>query len=139
MTLVPKLPPYHQFHQAESTYTKTNKNKLMEKNLNRSFLKSENVDNMQIKNEIKDKLDFKKGMLKLLNEYDYIYKKKPLEEYDMDKIISKKIMFHLNDFFTKELSERMEHVVVVNHCNSNNKLSRCKKFKNMNKTKKKIK
>ena len=110
--------------------------KLQYEQLINRFLKSENVDNMQIKNEIKDKLDFKKEMLKLLNEYDYTYKKKQLEEYDMDKIISKKIMYHLNVFFTKKLSERKDHAVVVNHCNPVNKLSRCKKFKNMNKTKK---
>ena len=114
--------------------------KLQYEQLINRFLKSENLYNMQIKDRIKDKIEFKNEMLRMLNEYDYTYKKKPLEEYDMDKIISKKIMFHLNEFFTKDLSKRTEHIIVVNNSKSVNKFTRCKnyKYRNMNKTKKNI-
>ena len=80
------------------------------------FLKSENhvIKTMQIL-MFENGLDFKRTMLQLLHEYDYKYEKKNLAEYDMDKIISKKILHHLNTFFTPYKRNLMEQIVVLNN------------------------
>jgi hypothetical protein len=59
--------------------------------------------------------NFKRAMLELLHEYDYKYVKKNIAEYDMDKIISKKILYHLNTFFTPYKRSLMEQIVVLNN------------------------
>ena len=63
------------------------------------FLKSENLAIKQVQQQIniESKTEFKRTMLQLLHEYDYKYEKKNLVEYDMDKIISKKILKHLRN------------------------------------------
>jgi hypothetical protein len=65
--------------------------------------------------KIKNGADFKRDMLQLLHEYDYKYVKKNIAEYDMDKIISKKILYHLNTFFTPYKRSLMEQIVVLNN------------------------
>jgi hypothetical protein len=90
--------------------------KLQYETLITRFLKSENptiktMQQMMFENE----LDFKRAMLHLLNEYDYKYVKKNIAEYDMDKIISKKILHHLNTFFTPYKRSLMEQIVVLNN------------------------
>jgi hypothetical protein len=42
---------------------------------------------------------FKTNALNQLNKYDYVVTAKNLNEYELDKIITKKIMWHLNKFF----------------------------------------
>jgi hypothetical protein len=81
------------------------------------FLKSENhvIKEMQQQMHIENGQDFKRGMLQLLHEYDYKYVKKNIAEYDMDKIISKKILYHLNTFFTPYKRTLMEQIVVLNN------------------------
>jgi hypothetical protein len=80
------------------------------------FLKSENPAIKQVQRQlnIKSNADFKRTMLELLNEYDYKYVKKNITDYDMDKIISKKILYHLNTFFTPYKRSVMEQIVVLN-------------------------
>jgi hypothetical protein len=75
----------------------------------------------------------------MMNEYEYTYSKKNMEEYDMDKIISKKIMHHLNSFFTKEMDmdNRLEHAVVVNGSSAKNSSpTKVRRRRRNNKTKK---
>ena len=48
---------------------------------------------------IKDPDDFEKFMTIEYNRYDYKYTEKNSEEYEIDKIIGKQIMSHLQDFF----------------------------------------
>jgi hypothetical protein len=81
------------------------------------FLKSENpvIKQVQQQINIQSNSEFKRIMLQLLYEYDYKYDKKNLAEYDMDKIISKKILHHLNTFFTPYKRNLMEQIVVLNN------------------------
>lgn len=113
-------------------------------NLIARFLKSTSTTNRALHEMIaEDEYDFKSDMLGRMNEYHYKYVKKPMIEYEMDKIISKKIMHHLNIFFTKKLSDRMEHMIVVNNDNDSKFVktahTRYKKGRRNNKTKKKNK
>lgn len=79
------------------------------------FLRSENPSIKPLQQlAIKSSVDFKRAMLELLHEYDYKYVKKTIADYDMDKIISKKILYHLNTFFTPYKRSVMEQIVVLN-------------------------
>ena len=99
------------------------------------FLKSTNATVAQIRNRIVTH-DCKNTLLQMMNEYEYTYSKKNMEEYDMDKIISKKIMHHLNSFFTKDMDNRLEHAVVVNCRSKNSKPTKVRRRQKNNKTKK---
>lgn len=50
---------------------------------------------------IVDPLDFKEFMKNYTSHYDYKYVEKSKDEYEIDKIITKKTMFHLQTFFNK--------------------------------------
>jgi hypothetical protein len=91
------------------------------------FLNSSNKININIINNITDKPGFVKFMLESLNEYDYKYEKKSEIEYDMDKIITKKILYHIDNFLK---GEQKNHVVFVNNNVNNNTKSHSRK--NMN-------
>ena len=58
--------------------------------------------------------DFYTNMVSLLNEYDYKYVKKPTIEYDMDKVISKKLLHYLSRFFSPDMQFDTEQVVILN-------------------------
>lgn len=90
--------------------------KLQYETLITRFLKSENptIKTMQ-QTMFESASNFKRAMLELLHEYDYKYVKKNIAEYDMDKIISKKILYHLNTFFTPYKRSLMEQIVVLNN------------------------
>lgn len=51
---------------------------------------------------ITDSVYFEKFMLKIMSAYEYEYIEKMKDEMDIDKIITKKIMLHLQDFFNKK-------------------------------------
>jgi hypothetical protein len=59
---------------------------------------------------IKDPDDFEKFMTIEYNRYDYKYAEKNSEEYEIDKIIGKQIMSHLQDFFktSNKTTKRMK-------------------------------
>ena len=53
---------------------------------------------------MKDKKDadaFITFMKKFMMKYDYTYVEKKTKDYDIDKIVTKKTMIHLQDFFNK--------------------------------------
>jgi hypothetical protein len=95
------------------------------------FLKSENhvIKYVQQQINITSGVDFKREMLQLLHEYDYKYVKKNIAEYDMDKIISKKILYHLNTFFTPYKRSLMEQIVVLNNPSPNTYGAPSRRFK----------
>ena len=47
--------------------------------------------------------------LKYINRYQFIYVTKHKNEYDIDKIITKKIMVHLQGFFNKKFQLKIKH------------------------------
>ena len=49
--------------------------------------------------EIKDKVNFKVKLLNIMNKYKYNFEKKSHMDYNIDKILSKKILEHLHSFF----------------------------------------
>jgi uncharacterized protein (DUF1697 family) len=51
---------------------------------------------------ISNKKDFIEFMKAHINKYHFTYVTKPIDEYDVDKIITKKIMMHLQSFFSKK-------------------------------------
>lgn len=51
---------------------------------------------------ITDKKKFTNYMLTYMNQYAYTYVEKSADEYEIDKIITKKTMFHLQTFFNKQ-------------------------------------
>ena len=51
---------------------------------------------------ISNKKDFIEFMKAHINKYHFTYVTKPINEYDVDKIITKKIMMHLQGFFSKK-------------------------------------
>lgn len=90
--------------------------KLQYEVLIRRFLKSENQAIKHVQQlAVANVTEFKKTMLELLHEYDYKYVKKNIIDYDMDKIISKKILYHLDTFFTPHKRSIMEQIVILNN------------------------
>jgi hypothetical protein len=69
-----------------------------------------------------DKNDFSNTMMKLMNNYQFTFIQKTKEETELDKVVSKEIMIHLQYFF--------------NHSISKNKKTKYKRNKNFNKTRK---
>lgn len=82
----------------------------------RRFLSSSNKIMLNVINKISDKQHFFINMLESLNQYDYKYEKKCPLEYDMDKIITKKILYHIDIFFK---GEQKNHVIIVNYAKNN--------------------
>ena len=62
------------------------------------FINSEYIKKIIYDFEIND---FKNNMIKEIDKYNYDYIYKNLDEYEIDKILGKKILLHLNDFFNK--------------------------------------
>ena len=65
---------------------------------------------------VQDPTGFEKFMINEYERYNYKYTEKNNEEYDLDKIIGKQIMSHLEDFFKTE-----------NNNTTNNKTKRTKR------------
>jgi len=53
-------------------------------------------------NKLTDINDFREYMNNYINKYDFVYSKKNEKDYELDKIISKKIMVHLQTFFDND-------------------------------------
>jgi hypothetical protein len=51
--------------------------------------------------DIINKNEFKEYMVSFMNNYQYFYVKKKPEEYNIDKLLSDKILLHLHIFFDK--------------------------------------
>jgi hypothetical protein len=58
-----------------------------------------------LSSKIVDKSDFNNKMMDQFKEYNFEIKEKNMEEYNIDKILSKKIMVHLQDFFNTSLND----------------------------------
>jgi hypothetical protein len=71
--------------------------------------------------KIMDKNDFIVFMNNYINKYNFVYTKKTESDYEMDKIISKKIMLHLQTFFDSDWrnSENKDDIIIKS--NRNNK------------------
>ena len=91
------------------------------------FTKSTNTRIQSLRKCIINERDFYTNILSLLNEYDYKYVKKPSIEYEMDKIISKKLLHYLNRFFSTNADLDTEQVVILNDTPSKKSNTRRKK------------
>jgi len=58
---------------------------------------------------ISNKKDFIEFMKVHISKYQFMYVTKPPKEYDVDKIITKKIMVHLQSFFSKKFQIKYKH------------------------------
>lgn len=78
--------------------------------------------------KIMDKDDFIDFMNKYISKYNFVYIKKNDSDYEMDKIISKKIMLHLQTFFDNDWKniENKDDIIIKNN-KRNWKLSRNKR------------
>ena len=75
-------------------------------------------------NEFKEN-EFKEQFIKYLNRYHYIPKHKTPEEQQVDKIISKRILHHLKDFFNRtqnKITQKYHKYYVKNKTLKNKKL-----------------
>jgi hypothetical protein len=70
--------------------------------------------------------DFSEFMLNYMNQYEYKYVEKPENEYEIDKIITKKTMFHLQTFFNKNWKDAKPNKAFTNKRKSS---GRTKTFK----------
>ena len=61
------------------------------------------------KSLVLDKQYFSEFMKAYINRYQFIYVTKHKNEYDIDKIITKKIMVHLQGFFNKKFQLKIKH------------------------------
>jgi hypothetical protein len=83
-----------------------------------------------------DKSDFNKKMLDQFKTYNFDITEKNMEEYNIDKILSKKIMVHLQDFFNMSLNTSSNKIYKKTNKNSkSNKVNKSNKI-TKNKTKK---
>jgi hypothetical protein len=86
-----------------------------------------------LSSEMVDKSDFNKKMLEQFKTYNFDITEKNMEEYNIDKILSKKIMVHLQDFFNTSLNSLSNKIYKKTNKNSkSNKVNKMSK----NKTKK---
>ena len=81
-----------------------------------------------LRNCIINEKDFYTDMVSLLNDYDYKYVKKPTIEYDMDKVISKKLLHYLSRFFSPDMQFDTEQVVILNDVPTKKSNTRRKKY-----------
>jgi hypothetical protein len=90
-----------------------------------------------LSSEIVDRSDFNKKMLEQFKDYNFEITEKNTEEYNIDKILSKKIMIHLQDFFKMSLSNNLSNKT-YKKTNKNYKINKSNKMNksNKNKTKK---
>jgi len=58
--------------------------------------------------------DFENFMINYMEQYDYKYIEKPKEEYEIDEIITKKTMFHLQTFFNKNWNDQQHSKSLTN-------------------------
>lgn len=63
---------------------------------------------------ISNKKDFIEFMKTHISKYKFMYVSKPPKEYDVDKIITKKIMVHLQSFFSKKFQIKYKHHNITN-------------------------
>jgi len=92
------------------------------------FIKSTNVRILALRKCIINEQEFYTTMLALLNEYDYKYVKKPIIEYEMDKVISKKLLHYLDYFFAPIAQFNTEQVVILNDVPTKKSTTRRKKM-----------
>ena len=89
-----------------------------------------------LSSEMVDKSDFNKKMLDQFKTYNFDITEKNMEEYNIDKILSKKIMVHLQDFFNMSLNTSSNKIYKKTNKNSkSNKVNKSNKI-TKNKTKK---
>ena len=63
---------------------------------------------------IKNQADFKKHMINYFKEYYFTIQEKSEKENNIDKILSKQIMVHLQDFFNKNTKNKIRKSVINN-------------------------
>lgn len=88
-----------------------------------------------LSSEIVDRSDFNKKMLEQFKDYNFEITEKNAEEYNIDKILSKKIMIHLQDFFKMSLSNNLSNKT-YKKTNKNYKINKSNKSNNFNKSNK---
>lgn len=69
------------------------------------------------------KKDFTKNMMKLMNNYQFTYFPKTKEEKELDKVVSKEIMIHIQYFFNHSISKNKKTL----HRNTNKGSSKTRK------------
>jgi len=89
--------------------------------------------------KITDENKFIDFMTNHIEQYKFVHVKKNEKDYELDKIVSKKIMIHLQTFFDKKW-QTGEHIDSINNLMVKNKNNRTKKYlsNNHNKTNKNI-
>jgi hypothetical protein len=65
-------------------------------------------DNIKVKKE-----EFINYIIKFMKQYNYPVKNKSQDETDLDKIISKKIVIHLEEFFKKDKKQNTRKRKIV--------------------------
>jgi hypothetical protein len=93
--------------------------------------------NSKYGNKLNNINDFTEFMNNYINKYNFHYIKKDEKEYELDKIISKKIMLHLQTFFDNDWQniDNKDDIIIKNNKNNKNKKN-VKHIKNIRHTKK---
>jgi hypothetical protein len=79
---------------------------------------------------IKKKIDFKKHMNNYFKEYNFVIQEKKEAENNVDKVLSKQIMTHLQDFFNKSSRNKVRKTVMNNKTRKHKGNKKSKTHKN---------
>ena len=96
--------------------------------------------NSKYGNKLSNINDFTEFMNNYINKYNFVYSKKNEKDYELDKIISKKIMLHLQTFFDNDWKQvdNKDDIIIKNSKNNKKELKHLKHSKNIRNTKKYI-
>ena len=96
--------------------------------------------NSKYGNKLTNINDFTEIMNNYINKYNFVYSKKNEKDYELDKIISKKIMLHLQTFFDNDWKQvdNKDDIIIKNSKNNKKDLKQIKHIKNIRNTKKYI-
>ena len=88
------------------------------------------INGSQYNKLITNKQDFKKHMHNYFKEYNFTIQDKCEKENNIDKILSKQIMVHLQEFFNRNYKNKVRKSIMNNKTRKNKATKKTKTYKN---------